>query len=471
VKRLREDLHRSRFLLPFVLAAYLLLRWAVLRGRPERLVELPLGPMAQWIGIVADKAVIYGVAANNADLEVRWKAVDGSASKLVVRHPSEQSDVGAFLAGNYVYYTNVWYKNPAPDPTRPGGNSPMMGLDPRAPFLTPPMPRKPGEVARPPVLGIIPLGSRGRFAERIRTTLYRASIQDGTQEEVILNPGGKPPVFSNISVVGTSIFWTRRRPLNHAESAPFWKNGKPPAYMPSHQELWVTPVKGGHATLLYSGDFQFARLTPSSKGVYWRMVRPDTTRSSGTRDLVYVPADSFKVTIRHDATFEPSSAPVYYRGKVYWINDPTGLAPEGGLGDFAARRDLVCANPDGSDMRVVLNLSTGAEFKHRLGRLFAYRDRLYATLWEPKTNAADSTYLHYLCALDPDRDPAIVRLTRLPRRLAERGVFDDGYYYFLVNEPQDGLFDWPTEETGRPDRYILYRWRLPDTPAAEERGT
>jgi hypothetical protein len=95
---------------------------------------------------------------------------------------------------------------------------------------------------------------------------------------------------------------------------------------------------------------------------------------------------------------------------------------------------------------------------------------MYATLVEQRSAGLDQNYLHYLCVLDPDRDAPLVRLTRLPRRLAERGVFDHGYYYFLVNEPADGLFDWPTEENPRPDRYYLYRWKLPDGPDAEEKG-
>ena len=286
-----------------------------------------------------------------------------------------------------------------------------------------------------------------------------------------LDPGRKTPVFSNLSVIGDKIFWTWRRGLTSAEAAALTRDNKGPAIPPSHQELWVTRVKGGPAILLYSGNFQFARLMPSTQGVFWRLVRPGLPAGSGGRDLVYVSADSLKVTVRPNAIFDPAGPPVIYGGKVYWINDPTGIGVEAGASDFGGRTDLLCANPDGSDMRVVVNVTSSAQASCRLSRLFVYQGRMYGTLWEQRASGNDSMYFHYLCSVDPDRDPVIVRLTRLPRRLAERGVFDGGYYYFLVNEPQDNLLNWSTEENQRPDRYFLYRWKLPDEKASEGNRT
>ena len=69
--------------------------------------------------------------------------------------------------------------------------------------------------------------------------------------------------------------------------------------------------------------------------------------------------------------------------------------------------------------------------------------------------------MHFLAELNPEHDPMVKKLTRLPRRLAERGVFDGDYYYFIVNEAQDSIFDWSSDEGTRPDRYFLYRWNLP----------
>lgn len=468
MKRFREDIHRCRFLLPCALAAVLLLRWAVMRGRPERVIEIPLGPMAQWIGIAGGKAVTFGVGSSSSDLVVRSKALDGGAANLIVRHPSEQSDVGAFLAGNYVYYINVWYRPGAEGAAKARGLWTGFRLEPN-PGLPPAQPARPGEPVRPPVLGLLSFGARGRFADRIRTTLHRAPLQGGAPEEVNLLPGGTPPVFSSLGVIGNRIFWTRRRNLSPAEAAAFRRNGKPPLFMPAHHELWVTRV-GGPAVLLYAGVFQYARLTPSGHGVYWRLVRPASPHGSESRDLLYVAADSLKVTLRRAVSFEPATAPVFYRGRVYWINDPAGLGVEPGESDFGGRRDLVSAKPDGSDMRVVLNLATASQVNYRLGRLYAYGGRLYATLLEQRAGGPNPIYFHYLCFVDPDRDPAITRLTRLPRRLAERGVFDSGYYYFLVNEPRDSLFDWSTEDKPLPDRYILYRWKLPEGSISERGG-
>ena len=162
MKRLREDIYRCRFLLPCALAAMLILRWAVLRGRPERMVELPLGPMVQWIGIAEGKAITFGVGSNNSDLEVHSKALEGGAARLVVRHPSEQSDVGAFVAGGYVYYTNVWYQsgNAEVGKSRNPWSSLGLEINPGIPF--PAAPRKPGEPVRPAVLGLLSYGARGR---------------------------------------------------------------------------------------------------------------------------------------------------------------------------------------------------------------------------------------------------------------------------------------------------------------------
>jgi hypothetical protein len=118
-------------------------------------------------------------------------------------------------------------------------------------------------------------------------------------------------------------------------------------------------------------------------------------------------------------------------------------------------------------MRVVLSLSTNSSINYRLTRLYAYKGKMYGTLWEEgPASARDVHYRHYLCEIDTQKEPAVKKLTPLPRRLAERGVFDEGYYYFIVNEQQDNLFDWYSDNSSRPDRYFLYRWKLPSQNAS-----
>lgn len=473
MKRLREDLHRCRFLLPCALAAVLLMRWVVMLGRPERLMELPLGALNQWVGVTHGKMVTFGVGPNGSDLIAHTRAVDTGNQRLLVRHPSADSDIGAFIAEPYLYFVNVCYRSGGlageKVESRSGLHSPKFSLT--TPLATTPL--KQTENNRPSVLGILSFGSRSRYADRIRTTLHRIPLAGGMQEEVRLDTTKKPPVFTNLAVARDRIFWTRRRPLTHGEAVGLTRKPNQPnqpnqtnaAPFPSaYYELMTTPGSGGQAVRLYGGIYQIARLIPSTDGVFWRVVRLDPGAPS---DLVCVSASPLKVSVHKDVLVDPASILVSHRGRIYWIDEPSGSGSGLGGTDFASRRDLVSANPDGTDMRVVLSLSTNAAATYRLTRLYAYDGRMYGTLWEEgPTGTRGVNYRHYLCEIDPQREPIIKKLTSLPRRLAERGVFDQGYYYFIVNEQQENLFDWYEEEGARPDRFFLYRWKLPKQGAS-----
>src|SRR5437764_801816 len=109
VTRLREDLHRYRLLIPCALAAVLLLRWFVMRGRPERLIELPLGSLTQWIGIADGKAITFGASPDGADLVASAHAIGGGKARQIVRHSSGDTEIGGFISGRYFYFVNVWH--------------------------------------------------------------------------------------------------------------------------------------------------------------------------------------------------------------------------------------------------------------------------------------------------------------------------------------------------------------------------
>jgi len=461
MKRLREDLHRYRFLLPCALAAVMLLRWAAMRGRPERIMELALSPNTQWVGVADGSSIVFGISGNGTDLVAYSRRLDGSGQRLLVRHPSSESEIGAFIAGRYLYYINVWYaERHATDTTAKADALPYLRRF--SPSVPPSMPG--GEVAKPGVLGLLAQGTRGRFSDRVRTTLHRVPLSGGPPEEIRLDTSGPNPVFANLCVVNDCIFWTRRRELTKAELTKAARSGRASGgdpFPPAWHELFVTPASGGRATRLHAGIFQYARLIPSTDGAYWRVVE---SGRRATTDLVHASAETRTATVRKDTPFDAASLPVVCNGRVYWINDVNG----GGFGMFAnvSRRDLVSARPDGSDIRVVAGNQPEKEAIPVLTKLYVYRDRLYGTLLEERSTGSESgRYRHFLCEIQPDRDQPITKLTPLPRRMAERGVFDDGYYYFVVNERSESLFDWNGDDGATPERFFLNRLKLPEPGA------
>jgi hypothetical protein len=455
MKGLREDLHRYRILLPCAIAAVLLLRWATMRGRPERLIELPLGSLVLWGGVVNGEAITYGISGDGKDFVAYARPVDGGRERLLVRHPSPRSEVGAFISDGYLYYVNVWYGRPRVEPKQTflNGENPLRGSQIFSPnqALTP----RAEETSPEAALGLLAGSPRGRFSNRSRTTIARVPIAGGPVENIDLDSSNKPPIFGNVGILKGHIFWTRRVELTKAESARLGAAKTQDQPPPVRIELLASPASGGAAKLLHSGVYEMSRLLIGDNGVYCRMA---TAGTKPVTDVVYVDAGTLKVTVRRDSAFESMMAPVAFRNRIWWINDRTG---DGGpISGY--RRDLMSANPDGSDPKYAADLTDVESLGGRLGRLFVSGGKLYGTLAQERPGGpGERRFVHFLAEVDPDQEPMFKTLTRLPRRLAERGVFDGGYYYFIVNESQDSLFDWSAEESSRPDKYYLYRWKLP----------
>ncbi len=459
-RRIGEDLHRIRLLLPCALAAMLLLRWAALRGRPERMAELPLSPITQWAGIHTANSIVFGLAPNGVDLVAHSRSITDGRERLLLRHDSTDTEAGAFIAGPYLYYVNVWYRN-VPLGMGPGRKLHAMNNGLSMPDLRGMLGSRSAHPGAPQALGLLSRSGRSLFAsQRSKTTLHRVPLAGGAPRTISLDTSRADPIFYNLSVLGEHIFWIRRRPLAPAESTRYAKRDgtMPPAYF----EMMVSPGEGGSARRLYSGVFETARLFSSTQGVYLRVVRPDFLAGQTITDVVYVSSDTLQTSVIKDCLFEPASPPVECRGKVYWINERYTSPLLGGFND-AVRRDLVCANPDGTAQRVVLNLMDGGKATVRLTRLFSYGGRLYGVLFEAREErGADAVFRAFLCGIEPGSEPIVRKLTSLPRRSWDRGVFERGYYYFVVTETQDSILDWSTDGPPQPEKFYLYRWKLPD---------
>jgi len=147
---------------------------------------------------------------------------------------------------------------------------------------------------------------------------------------------------------------------------------------------------------------------------------------------------------------------------VYWINEQYSSVSVAPGMSSPIRRDIIRANLDGTGQRVVLNLMAVDKASVRLTRLLSYQGHLYGVVLDTKRDdGSEVTHRTNLCSVEPDNEPIVRTLTPLPPRAWDRGIFENGYYYFVVSELQDNLLDWSTDGSSRPEKYYLYRWKLP----------
>src|SRR5262249_16509890 len=118
-----------------------------------------------------------------------------------------------------------------------------------------------------------------------------------------------------------------------------------------------------------------------------------------------------------------------YQGRLYWIQYETSFQP---LPSTLPGR-LVSANPDGSDRKTVLDLTTAKMVA--VGELKAYQGSLYCTYLLPQKYGVMNPTL--LCRLHPERTNPM----ELLRSVSGTVGFHDGYLYFAVDEKIGSLWN------------------------------
>jgi len=425
MKRLREDLQRYRWHLIAACAAFMLARWWILRGKPERLMDVP----HELLAIRGGQVYWIEKDSKQENMVVVRASVSGGSRREIGREDIR----GAEVRNATVTDTGIFYLLLRP-PSGLTRNSPQSALGLPGGMLPPPgdvVPPRPNASMRMPraTLRYLPLSRGG-------PQIARPDLQS-----------------ASIAIVSNTLYWVEVQPNERARVAD--RAGRRAAPIP-RSRLMAMPLQGGRPRTMATGLYPDTELYAGQEGVCW-MMPPRSSPSRG--DLCCLRAADAKPLVLRDYDGRP---PVESGGRLYWIEriyqGNPGLAISRLL-----RTNLVSMNADGSDRRTLLTLPTSENTALAYSRLAAHRGRLYVLIAEHITRA-NPTHNHraVLYRLTQTSPPALETVYKFPQHSMAEHFFDEGYYYFTILEDRENVFDWSPSGLFVERTPVLYRYRLPD---------
>lgn len=257
--------------------------------------------------------------------------------------------------------------------------------------------------------------------------LYVVGHDGGRRRQVLSGAG-----IGRIAVVGNECFWLRTDATQH------------------RTDLMATPLPAGPTRRVFAGwsSSAFPMLVAGSDGAYWI----GDQAGNGKRKLVHLRARDGGVETIPD--YPGPTPPVELGSRLYWL-EATGT---GGPGIIQC---LTGANRSGASREVLLDCAGGATIR-TLGRLGAYRGRLYFALTEAASVPGRSQPLRTsFCRIDPRKSHQIERLCEIGSDLEGPGFFDGDYYYFLTRQAREQWFGWDRRRISLEPVRTLCRIRLP----------
>jgi hypothetical protein len=199
-------------------------------------------------------------------------------------------------------------------------------------------------------------------------------------------------------------------------------------------------------------------LGASEDGVCWL----DRSEERAGRSPLYSlrPGDTL-VTV--DRGYDGASLPWRFGGRIYWVPYKPARDPHAEAGREAAQ--IVSANPDGSDRRIVTPLEHDDHGQGEIESLRPHEGKLYALVHvvatrETRGGPPLGTVETEVCRVHPGRVQPLESLFRVPSGATL--FFVGKYAYYTGWENRDKWYDWSSAGMGLKNVRVLYRRPLPD---------
>ncbi len=436
----RASARRRVVVAGLLIGIFLLARWTFTRGKPQRLAQLPDISMKYIAGVRNE--TLYWVASSDPFV-IKTMPVQGGPIRERLREKRGVAET-RLLVGPDLYYSAA---------AKPWGE-----VAARARQTASEMQQTLMEHPGANLPKVVPA-----FLAPI--TVRRVNLADNQPPTDVLNgltgshvdPLAGEIRGPSLALVGSNLYWVAADPADRALD----KDERGRASFRS--ALRTAPISDPtRVRTLATGLSPWQRLTPYEDGVCWNASqRPD--EPPGT--LHYASAS---VSNPRPWLYSDDAVPVALADRRYWLRTTYNRAPDQRVSSGATparRQELMRANADGTDARVLLTLSEGSEDTRRFTQLTAYRGALYCVM---NVLAQQDMRLTF-CRLRLTPTPTLQKLcvwTAVPEAhpqiLFFSGVscfFDDDYVYYLVAEEHENWFDWLARNQ---QLRLLYRCRLPD---------
>jgi hypothetical protein len=479
ITRIGQDLKRSAWLLFTLVLVTVVMRWAVSRGRPERLFDLPSSGEFRLVGIRGENAIFIG-DNQSPKSQVQARSLKDRSVRLVGEDDALRNGFALLLGDDAIYFKTIppaeaLAQGPLSGPSMTGASASAvrppetrMGASPDA---VAPMPsvsvRSDAATAMPtasvgnrltrgtpwPLEGAgDPPGAPNLIGTRPSKPTLRRIKLDGTREEIAVPLPRNPIAQRDYAVLGDSVYFTRFVPDPPPRSSAPLK-----MRMAGSVELLRSPVHGGKPAIVKRVPGILTMLYGNRGRIFWIVARAeDPTRV----DLYHMRAGEKELVRVSD--YESWQPAVAAGDRLYWITRRFVRHRPSAAGVTLETSNLVSSRMDGSDRHIVERLIEGGQVLQHVSRPVSHGDRAYLQVSERNDEPDGMNRKEVLCRVRPDLS-GLEQVTVLPPNTSERGGFiEDGWYYFAVSDRRQGILDYIRDGEKLEYVEVLYRYRLPE---------